>query len=98
LGLTIERQLGKNWLIRGAYMGNEGSHLSGDGDEEQGEQQVNPAIYIPGQSTTANTQARRIYQNFGPIGLVTSATISNYSALAITAESRSSHGLTPLAS
>jgi Carboxypeptidase regulatory-like domain len=96
--LTIERQLGKNWLIRGAYMGNEGSHLSGDGDEEQGEQQVNPAIYVPGHSTTANTQARRMYQNFGPVGMVTSATTSNYQALAMTAESRSSHGLTLLAS
>jgi len=95
--LTVERQLWKDWLIRVAYTGNAAWHLNGSG-QEQGDTEVNPAIYIPGQSTVANTQQRRIYPDFGQVIVIPSAVNSNYNALAITAQSRASHGLTLLTS
>jgi hypothetical protein len=63
--LTVERQLGSNWVARMAYLGNSGSHLSSGIFSFQ---ELNPAIYIPGHSTEDNTQSRRINPSFGSIG------------------------------
>ncbi len=91
--LTVERSLGQNMLLRLGYMGSVGTHLSGTGDQEAGEFQENPAIYIPGQSSEANTQQRRVYPNLGQINLYDSEINSNYSAAQITLEKRFSKGL-----
>jgi hypothetical protein len=90
--LTLERGLGESWLVRGAYMGNKAARLSGTGDQEAGLLQLNPAIYIPGQSTEANTQERRIYPAFGPINSINSGVNSSYNALQLTVEKRFTHG------
>ena len=95
--LTLERGLGKNWLVRAAYLGNRASHLSGTADQEAGLLQLNPAIYIPGQSTEANTQQRRIYPSFGFVNSINSGVNSNYHALQLTGERRLSRGLSLLA-
>ncbi len=95
--LTVERSLGQNMLLRVGYMGSAGTHLSGTGDQESGELQVNPAIYIPGESTEANTQQRRVYPNLGQINLYDSEINSNYNAAQITLEKRFSKGLSFLA-
>jgi hypothetical protein len=52
----------------------------------------NPATYIPGQSTEANTQQRRPYPNFGPLYELDSEVHSNYNALQLTLEKRFSQG------
>jgi hypothetical protein len=91
--LTMERSLGQNWLVRGAYMGSNGTHLNGTGDQEAGLLQINPAIYIPGQSTEANTQQRRVYPNFGSLELLDSEVNSNYNAAQVTVQKRFTHGL-----
>ncbi len=95
--LTLERQIATNWLVRIAYVGNKGTHLYGPGDMEGGRLEVNPAIYIPGQSTVANTQSRRIYPNFSGVTLIDSSINSNYHALQLTLEKRLSYGLSLLA-
>ncbi|MGB8479784.1 MAG: TonB-dependent receptor plug domain-containing protein [Acidobacteriaceae bacterium] len=95
--LTLERGIGQSLLVRAAYMGSAGSRLSGTGDQEAGLLWVNPAIYIPGQSTEDNTQQRRIYPSFGPILSLDSAVHSNYHALQLTLEKRVSRGLSFLA-
>lgn len=95
--LTLERGIGANWLVRGAYLGNKASHLSGTGDQEAGLLQLNPAIYIPGQSTEANTQQRRKYPSFGFINSINSGVNSNYHALQVTGERRFNRGLSLLA-
>lgn len=46
--LSLERQLRGNWLASAAYMGNKATHLRTSDDG-------NPAVYIPGKSTVANT-------------------------------------------
>jgi hypothetical protein len=95
--LTLERQLGASWLVRAAYVGNKGTHLFGDGSQEIGLQQANPAIYIPGQSSVANEQQRRINPNFSTVLVDVSSINSNYSGLQLTLEKRVSHGLSLLA-
>ena len=92
--LTLERQFGKDWLFRAAYVGNKGTHLIyGDFMIPRN---VNPAIYIPGQSTFGNIQERRIYKDFGRIDQDESTHNSNYNALQFTVERRFAHGLSVL--
>ncbi len=50
--LSVEKQFLKNWVLTASYLGNHVLHSSA-GNE------LNPAVYIPGQSTIANTNARR---------------------------------------
>lgn len=71
--LTLQKQLGSSWLLKASYLGNETAHLWTD-------QELNPAIYIPGNcvagqygltkpgpcSTTSNTQARRYLTLLNP--------------------------------
>ena len=59
--LVLERQIAGNWVARAGYYGNAGNFL------QAGTGELNPAIYIPGASTVANTQSRRRYQDFANI-------------------------------
>jgi hypothetical protein len=85
---TVERELFPDWLARAAYAGSKGTKLL------QGEQ-LNPPIYIPGQSTAANISQRRPYgPAFDTITLVNSVGSSNYNSLQLTLDKRFSRGLT----
>jgi len=95
--LTLERQIGTSWLVRAGYVGNKGTYLYGTNDQETGLQALNPAIYIPGQSTEGNTQQRRIYPAFGFVNSIVSAINSHYNGLQLTVEKRLAHGLSLLA-
>ena len=94
--LTLEQGVGTNWLLRAAYLGNKASHLSGTGDQEAGLLAANPAVYVPGASTEANTQQRRKYPSFGFINMINSGVNSNYNAVQLTAERRFGSGLSLL--
>jgi Carboxypeptidase regulatory-like domain/TonB-dependent Receptor Plug Domain len=91
--LTLERGFGKNWLLRAEYTGNHGSHLGGTGDQEAGLLQLNPSIYIPGQSTEANAQQRRVYPQFGFINSINSGVNSSYNAGQLELEKNIGYGL-----
>ncbi|HEY7305530.1 MAG TPA: TonB-dependent receptor [Bryobacteraceae bacterium] len=95
--LTLEREIATNWLVRAAYVGNKGTHLYGPGDLEGGRLELNPAIYIPGHSTVANTQARRMYHDYSTVAAIDSSINSNYNGLQLTTEKRLSYGLSLLA-
>jgi hypothetical protein len=75
-------------------VGNKGTHLYGYGDGPWRE--INPAIYVPGASTVANTQQRRTYQSFANIGYGETGNNANYNSLQLNAEKRFGHGLTVL--
>jgi hypothetical protein len=92
--LNVERQLGQSWVTRVSYAGNKGTYLASGvlGFNEQ-----NPAIYVAGNSTEANTQQRRLNPQFGSVGLFSSANDSHYESLRLNAEKRFSHGVTLLA-
>jgi hypothetical protein len=94
--LTLERQVGKTWLFSAAYVGNKATHLYGTSDQEP-MADINAAVYMPGNSTEANTQQRRPYTNFGPMGMIDSGFNSNYNALELNAQKYLSHGLSFLA-
>jgi hypothetical protein len=91
--LTLERGFGTNWLVRAAYMGNKGAHLGGTGDQEAGLLQLNPSVYIPGESTEDNAQQRRLYPAFGFVNSINSGVNSNYNSAEISLEKRISRGL-----
>jgi hypothetical protein len=91
--LTFEHEFGSNLFARLEYAGNHGSHLGGTGDQEAGLLQLNPSIYIPGQSTEDNIQQRRIYPNYGFIGSINSGVNSNYNAGQFELEKRFAYGL-----
>jgi hypothetical protein len=74
-------------------MGDKGTYLGGTGDQEAGLLQLNPSVYIPGQSTEANAQQRRIYPAFGFVDSINSGVNSNYNALQVSLEKRLNHGL-----
>ena len=93
--LVVERQFRQSWVARVGYVGNKGTHLLVPFSSSN--QDINAAIYITGESTLANTQARRPLQQFTSLNAVQSAYNSNYHAFQTSVEKRFSHGLTLLA-
>jgi hypothetical protein len=79
--VRIERQFGGNWVGGIAYVGNTGRYLQGTMDE-------NWAVYVPGASTVANIQQRRIYPNFGRVQRTDSGVNSHFHSLQLNAEKR----------
>jgi hypothetical protein len=92
--LLIEQQLSPNWLLSLGYFGNRGYHFSSNAIDGR---ELNPAIYIPGQSTEANTQARRINPNFSNVSLYPTDLYSRYNSLQVNMEKRFSSGFSLLA-
>jgi hypothetical protein len=68
--LSLEKQARSNWLFSLDYLGNRATHM------RSGREQ-NPAVYVPGASTTANTSTRRTLYRLNP------ATGIFYSALTL---------------
>jgi hypothetical protein len=83
---TVERQVFQDWLVRAAYAGSKGTALL------QGFER-NPAVYIPGRSTVANTLSRKpyapAYQN---ILEVASNGNSSFNSLQLTVDKRFGRG------
>jgi len=71
--LRLERQFGKNWVGSLAYIGNKGTF-------QQLTIEQNPAIFSP-DATVGNTQQRRVYPTFGPVGRYDAAANSHYHSL-----------------
>jgi hypothetical protein len=95
--LSYQRQLAGNWLVTAAYLGNKATHL-------RASVEANPAVYIPGSSTVANTQARRLLTLLNPVQgpyysnvtLADDGVNTNYNALRLSAQHRFSHNFTVL--
>jgi hypothetical protein len=96
--LSLERQLTGSWAITADYMGNKATHFRSSTEED-------PAIYIPGASTVANTQQRRTLEQLNPstgayystITLMDDGVNTHYDALRLTAQHRFSRNYTVLA-
>ncbi len=91
--LTFEHEFGSSLFMRLEYAGNHGAHLGGTGDQEAGLLQLNPSVYIPGQSTENNIQSRLLYPNYGFIASINSGVNSNYNSGQFEVEKRLSYGL-----
>lgn len=87
---NIQQQVPFETVLTVAYVGSKSSRLFGSHN-------MNPAVYRPG-ATAGDTQARRIYQDFGTIEDESTVGYSQYHALQLSANKRFSKGFTLLAS
>ena len=85
--LTAEHGFKQDWMLRAAYVGNSGHHLSGTGDQENGLLQLNPSHWDP-----ALQQEVPLYPLYGSIASINSGVDSNYNAAQITLQKRMTHG------
>lgn len=88
---SIQQALRQDTVLEVAYVGSSASHLYTSSE-------LNPAVYIPGQSTVANTQQRRLYPQFGPINDTRASLSSNYNSLQVSLTKRYSKGFSVLGS
>jgi hypothetical protein len=94
---SYQRQIGANWMISATYVGNKSTHLRSSNE-------ANPAIYIPGKSTVANTSTRRLLYLLNPAAGAYYSTITtmddglntNYNALRLNIEHRFGNNFTLL--
>jgi hypothetical protein len=84
---TIEQQLATNLVARVSYVGTRGVHL-------QYFEEQNPAIYRPGATVSNTNQRRPLYPNYASLIEMTNGGLSNYNAVQLSLEKRTSHGLT----
>ncbi|MDZ4802669.1 MAG: TonB-dependent receptor [Bryobacteraceae bacterium] len=82
--LRLERQFGKDWVASVAYIGNKGTFLQYNIDE-------NPAIFRPG-ATVGNTQQRRIYPDFARVRRTDSGGNSQFHSAQFNLEKRFGRG------
>lgn len=83
--LTLEKNLFKDFLVDIAYVGTLATKLSGL-------RPGNPAVFIPGQSTVANINSRRLHPRFGWMNWQGTQYSSNYNSLQTSVNKRFSHG------
>lgn len=90
--LNVQNQVHKNWLVTLAYVGSKGTKLFSYTE-------ANPAIYIPGKSTTGNTDQRRPYAPYyGSIKQEGTFADSTYHAMELSLNKRVSRGFSILTS
>jgi hypothetical protein len=95
--LSYQRQVARDWLVTIAYLGSKATHL-------RTSIEGNPAVYIPGASTVANTQQRRLLTTINPtqgafyskITQADDGVNTNYNALRLSVQHRFSHHFTLL--
>jgi hypothetical protein len=89
--LSIQRAVTENAVIELNYIGSASSHMF---TTVEG----NPAVYIPGQSTVANTQSRRLDPQIGLINNTLDVLNANYQSGQIVFRKRYAQGFTILSS
>ena len=94
--LSLQRQIGSDWLVSASYIGNKATHLRAAYEQ-------NPAIYGPGATLGNTSQRRLLYQlnpaagvYFGTITTMNDGVDTNYHALRLSAQHRFSHNFTVL--
>ena len=87
---NIQHQLPFETVVTTAYVASKSSRLFGSHN-------INPAVYGPG-ATAGNTQARRIYSDFGTIEDESTVGYSQYHSFQLTVNKRFSRGFTLLGS
>ena len=96
--VSYQRQFAHDWLASVSYLGNKTTHIW-VGEE------INPAVYIPGQSTTGNTNQRRLLSLQNPVAAAAYGSIvqsdqggtGNYNGLLLSAQHRFARNYTVLA-
>lgn len=94
---SYQRQFSGNWLVSATYLGTKATHLRASTED-------NPAIYIPGNSTVANTNNRRTLYLLNPtvgsyystITAIDDGVTNAYNALRLSVQHRFSNNFTLL--
>ena len=89
--LSIQRQVKRDYVVELGYVGSKSAHLLGT-------VQINPATFVPGNSTAANINARRPFQPYGAVYQQRSGASANYNSLQASLTKRWSGGLSLLGS
>lgn len=90
--LTVEHQFAADWLFRASYVGSKGSSLMALNE-------LNPARFVPGQSTLQNVDQRRIYApDFASVQSLEANGRSWYNALTVGFEKKHRRGYSMSAS
>jgi len=85
--LNLQREIARDWLLAAGYVGTRGTHIPYLRD-------MNPAVYIPGQSTVANVNQRRpMCPHFSRFSLIESVVNSSYHSLQLSLDKRFARGL-----
>lgn len=91
--LTVQRQVGSDWLMSAGYVGSTSIHLPSG-------KALNPAVYMPGATTRNTNTRRRLYlenpvegQLIGVLNLVDAGGTASYNGMVLTVERRSSSGV-----
>jgi hypothetical protein len=95
--LSVQRQVGQNWLFAANYLGNQDIHLWGP------QIQMNYSVYMPG-ANTGNITQRKILTLLNPdqgryynlIGDLEDGGTGSYNAMLLTVQRRRANGLTIL--
>src|SRR5438552_6308548 len=93
--LSVQHKFGSNWLATANYIGNNTIHMLY-------RYEGNPAVYIPGASTVANTNSRRVLslanpaarQYFSNIVVCDDGATRTYNAAVFPLTGRAANGLT----
>jgi hypothetical protein len=93
--LSIQRQIGSDWLVQANYLGTRIVHLWGGN-------QANPGVYIPGSSTAGNVNSRRVLDLlnpndgsfYGSISQLDDGGNLSYNGLVLSLQRRAAKGLT----
>ncbi len=86
---SVERSIEQNFMLSVNYVGMKGTHLYQSLD-------MNPATYIPGQSTLANINQRRLHNYLGRVEEEATNAFSNANLVEITLQKRYTQGYTLL--
>ncbi len=89
--VNIQQELWKNIVFTAGYVGSKGTRLMVG-------QNINPAVFVPGQSTPGNVNARRIYPGFEQIQNTQSTANSTYHSFQLSVNRRFSSGVAILGS
>jgi hypothetical protein len=84
--LSVQQALWDKSTLEVDYVGSSASHLTTSAES-------NPAVYVPGASTTSNTQNRRLYPQIGSINSILNVLSANYNALQLAYNQQLSHGV-----
>lgn len=88
LNLTLEQELFQETLVQASYVGVLARHVTQTA-------QLNPAVFIPGQSTTQNIDSRRIYApNFASVQAYATDGNASYHGLQVVVKKRFSKSYT----
>ncbi len=89
--ISIQQAIGESAAAEINYVGSSSSNLFSSVE-------ANYAVYRPGESTISNTQARRLYPQFGQVNEALSGFSANYNSLQLVLNKRYSKGFSVLGS